>query len=173
MLVLIFTNTGHAFEVERFERMYTRHGLSQNNVQSIYCDHDGFLWAGTMNGLNRFDGYNFKVYKSDPNIVNTLTQNRVIKIFEDERKLLWLETNDRFYHYFIRATEEFISFPRYSKTVQESNSIISAFHQYDRDHIWLGSTRTGLYLLRYDEASNRYGYRQFISPSQDHGPFTQ
>ncbi len=154
-------------DVERFERLDTRNGLSQNIVQSIFCDHKGYLWAGTMDGLNRFDGHNFKIFRSDPGKENTLTQNRVIQIFEDERNFLWLQTNDRYFHYFIRETEEFISFPSYSKTVLETTSFVTSFHQYNRDQIWIGSSKSGLYQLQFDSLHNRYQSRQFLSPVQN------
>lgn len=160
-----------AIEVERFEQIDTRNGLSQNNVQSLFCDHQGYLWAGTMNGLNRYDGNNFKIFRSDPTCENSLTQNRVVEIFEDERQVLWVKTNDRYCHYFIRNTEEFISFPSYSKTPLESNSFVTVFFQYDRDQIWIGSSRSGLYQLNFDSISNRYQTRQYLSPVDQGQPF--
>lgn len=157
--------TSKAVEIERFERLYTKHGLSQNNVQSLYCDQFGYLWIGTMNGLNRYDGYRFKVYESDPQKANSLTQNRVRKIFEDERNFIWLETNELCLHYMIRETGEFTTFPYYRKETTDTKSHITVFHQYDKNQIWLGSFRTGLYYLVYDSITGRYNSTQYFLPS--------
>src|SRR5690554_7527158 len=51
-----------ATEILRFEHYNTSRGLSQNTVTSILCDSKGFLWIGTNNGLNRFDGNRFRVF---------------------------------------------------------------------------------------------------------------
>ena len=60
-----------------FEKFTTRDGLSQNKVFSITQDHDGFIWIGTEDGLNRFDGYDFKIFKSRAGDSLSITDNYV------------------------------------------------------------------------------------------------
>ena len=50
----------------KFERISLEQGLSQNTIYGILQDRQGFMWFGTQDGLNKFDGYDFKVYKHDP-----------------------------------------------------------------------------------------------------------
>jgi ligand-binding sensor domain-containing protein len=67
----------------RFERISLEHGLSQVTVYSIIQDSQGFMWFGTQDGLNKYDGYNFTVYRHDPENRASLSHNYVISIFED------------------------------------------------------------------------------------------
>ncbi|UCG27695.1 MAG: response regulator [Bacteroidales bacterium] len=150
-------------DIERFEYLGTRDGLSQNFVLSMYCDHMGFMWFGTFNGLNRYDGYNFEIYKSEPGKSNVLSHNRIISIWEDERLFLWIKTNDGYYHYLNRKDDKFYTFPDYLNSSEEKNSIITCKYQFSKDEIWLGSDKAGAYLLTYDSLHNRYTSRQFIS----------
>src|SRR5882672_2259710 len=53
------------YDKYRFSRLDISHGLSNNEVTCIFKDHRGFLWFGTMSGLNRWDGYTFKIFRND------------------------------------------------------------------------------------------------------------
>lgn len=66
-------------------------GLSHNNVQCFGEDNNGFLWIGTRNGLNRFDGYNFKVFKHSPSDPNSLPDNVIQSIVNDQLGRLWIQ----------------------------------------------------------------------------------
>jgi signal transduction histidine kinase/ligand-binding sensor domain-containing protein/DNA-binding response OmpR family regulator len=67
-------------------------GLSNNSVTSLLQDSYGFLWVGTYDGLNRYDGYSFKVYRHRLNDSTTLVNNRVSAIVEDQENRLWIGT---------------------------------------------------------------------------------
>ena len=75
-----------------FKRFTTNEGLSRSYVKSIVQDQKGFLWLGTSDGLNRYDGYNFKVYRSKPGTAYTLSNNEMNVILEDHRHQLWIGT---------------------------------------------------------------------------------
>lgn len=66
-------------------------GLSNNAVTSIYQDSRGFMWIGTYDGLNRFDGYDFLVYRNQPNDSSTLINNRIVSIYENDEGI-WVGT---------------------------------------------------------------------------------
>lgn len=70
----------------------TDDGLSQNMVDCILKDSRGFLWFGTWYGLNRFDGYNFLVYKNNPNDSNSLNNNFIHSLCEDNFGNIWIGT---------------------------------------------------------------------------------
>ena len=67
----------------RFDRIPTEQGLSQATVISIIQDNQGFIWFGTEDGLNRYDGYNFTIYRHDPDDPNSLSDNRILSIIQD------------------------------------------------------------------------------------------
>ncbi len=76
----------------RFERLGLDDGLSQNAVLALLQDRHGFLWFGTQDGLNRYDGYDFVVYKNDPDDPNSLSLNSVLALHEDDDGTLWIGT---------------------------------------------------------------------------------
>lgn len=65
-------------------------GLSNNSILTIYQDSDGFMWFGTYDGLNRYDGYNFKTYRNRINDKNSLSFNTIYNIEEDSSKNIWV-----------------------------------------------------------------------------------
>jgi diguanylate cyclase (GGDEF)-like protein len=75
-----------------FERLSLEQGLSQTTVLSVFQDSRGFLWLGTEDGLNRYDGLSFKTYKYDPADQASLPNNMVWAIVEDRQGDLWLGT---------------------------------------------------------------------------------
>ncbi|MBN2350303.1 MAG: response regulator [Bacteroidales bacterium] len=152
-----------AIEVERFEKLNTEDGLSQNSVVSIFCDHKGFMWLGTWDGLNRYDGYNFRILKAQSGKSDVLTNNRIIKIWEDQRNFLWVDTYDGYTHWFNPETEKFKTIPFFYRSEEEKNSSITCFQQFKQDEIWIGSSNSGLYYLQYDSLSRDYIVNQYLS----------
>ncbi len=77
----------------RFEHLSVQQGLSQNSVWSILQDREGFMWFGTQDGLNKYDGYTFTVFKPDPrDPEHTLHHNMISDIHEDRKGRLWVTT---------------------------------------------------------------------------------
>ena len=73
----------------RFERFSLEDGLSQNSVLAMLQDRQGFLWFGTQEGLNRYDGYTFTTFKHDPDDPNSLSMNSILALYEDREGILW------------------------------------------------------------------------------------
>lgn len=118
-------------------------GLSQNQVQSIIQDSKGFIWIGTQNGLNRFDGYNFKVYRHNPQNLNSLSDYPVHCITEGPDGFLWIGTRDGL-NRFDPRTEKFVHFRHdpENETSISSNVIWSVMID-KMNNIWI-ATRSGL-----------------------------
>lgn len=77
----------------QFEHLSVQQGLSNNDVICIYQDREGFMWFGTANGLNRYDGYNFTVFKPDPtDPEHSLQHFQITSIHEDRTGQLWVTT---------------------------------------------------------------------------------
>src|SRR5476651_171636 len=74
----------------RFEHITDKDGLSNNSVKCIYKDKDGFLWFGTQDGLNRYDGSAFKIYRHDKNDSTSISGNPVDYITDDGHGNLWI-----------------------------------------------------------------------------------
>jgi signal transduction histidine kinase/ligand-binding sensor domain-containing protein/DNA-binding response OmpR family regulator len=76
----------------RFSRLNADQGLSHNQVKSFFKDSHGFMWIGTISGLNRFDGYTVKVYRNDPRNPTSIISEDINRMFEDPDGRLWLST---------------------------------------------------------------------------------
>ncbi|MFT3751442.1 MAG: two-component regulator propeller domain-containing protein [Paludibacter sp.] len=94
-------------EIYNFARLDNTQGLSNNEVGCIFKDSRGFMWFGTNYGLNRYDGYNIKVYKSIKNDTTSLIINSIPEIKEDYSGNLWIKSNPNYVVYDVR-TEKFI-----------------------------------------------------------------
>lgn len=77
------------------ERITIEQGLSQGMIFDITQTRDGFLWIATKAGLNRYDGYNFKIFNNDAFDPYSLAENTVTRLFEDSRGLLWIGTESK------------------------------------------------------------------------------
>lgn len=77
-----------------FSHLGVEEGLSQVSVLEIFQDSDGYIWFGTRNGANRYDGYEFIVYQNEVNNKATLTDNYIRGFAEDDRKNIWIATSN-------------------------------------------------------------------------------
>ena len=94
-----------------FQDFALTHRLSSPNVFAILQDRQGFLWFGTEDRLNRFDGYSFKVFQHDPSDPASLSHNWIWSLYEDRAGTLWVGTYGGGINRFDAATE---GFTRYS-----------------------------------------------------------
>jgi ligand-binding sensor domain-containing protein/signal transduction histidine kinase len=78
----------------KFEHISIENGLSQSTVHSIIQDKYGFIWIGTEDGLNRYDGYNFIVYRNDREDSNSIASNQIRTIMQDQNDILWVGTEN-------------------------------------------------------------------------------
>lgn len=94
-----------------FRQIKVEDGLSQSTVLTSLQDNRGFMWFGTIDGLNRYDGYNFTIYVNDPGDSTTISDNLIKCLFEDSKKQLWIGTGNGFLNKFDINSE---SFKRYN-----------------------------------------------------------
>jgi PAS domain S-box-containing protein len=94
----------------RFTRLSTDEGLSQTKVTHVVQDDQGFMWFATQYGLNRYDGYNFKLFVHDPRNPNSLSGVYIRTLFKDRDGALWVGC-DQFLNKLNRATETFTRYP--------------------------------------------------------------
>lgn len=93
--LILLATSAVAVDTPRFvERFTSAEGLSQNSVYAMVQDRLGFLWVGTENGVNRYDGYGFRVFGHDPDNPSSLPSNQVRALLEDRGGSIWVGTAD-------------------------------------------------------------------------------
>lgn len=128
-----------------FGRMDVETGLSSNTVFAIVQDNTGFLWFGTDDGLNRFDGYNFKVFRNNPDDSNSISSNTIWSLMTDRSGNIWIGTKTGELNRYNPRTEKFVSWKIKSDLAKE-NSITCSYED-NKGNIWVGTYRDGLYKL--------------------------
>jgi ligand-binding sensor domain-containing protein/two-component sensor histidine kinase len=108
--ILIFFFTLNVFPASSeyiFRQLTVDDGLSQSTVFATLQDSRGYMWFGTIDGLNRYDGYNFIVFTNNPSDSTTISDNAITNIFEDSHKQLWIGTVNGYINKFNWNTETF------------------------------------------------------------------
>ncbi|NHZ63169.1 GAF domain-containing protein [Massilia sp. CCM 8694] len=137
----------------RFEHIGLEQGLSQESVQSILQDRQGFMWFGTQAGLNRYDGYRMTVFKNDPADPDSIADNYISASFEDDQGRLWFGTKGGLIRY-DRATRKFIRYASAGNAADGMNNrVVSAIVADGGGGLWLA---TGEGLKHFDPASARF-----------------
>ena len=155
----------HASEQLHLQHLRIEDGLSHHSTTSQFIDSRGFLWVGTENGLNRYDGYEFVSFHHDPMDSTTISSNRVRGITEDKQGQLWLATQ-RGIDKFDRLTESFkhydLGFP--PDLIQSPVCVIADDHK----NIWVGVGLSQLVRLSPDthtQGKYHIQYHTYNSPS--------
>ncbi|MBU0764445.1 MAG: SpoIIE family protein phosphatase [Bacteroidetes bacterium] len=142
LLVLLFRSFSMAQQDKvKFNHISIDQGLSQSSIYCILQDKTGFLWFGTLDGANKYDGYEFTVYRNDPDDDNTLSDNLVLCIAEDDKGILWFGTNkglnrfdprtETFRHYFFNPDD----------STSISNDIIRCLFFDKSGILWIGTNK--------------------------------
>lgn len=158
ILILLVFGLTSAFSQRqniRFEHLSTEAGLSQSNVLCILQDSRGFMWFGTRDGLNKYDGHKFTVYKNNAEDENTPSNDEIMDLKEDSDGNLWIATYGGGLNMFDWKKEKFT---RYRHTATDSSGIPTDYlHSLYIDHegsIWVGTSRAGLSM--YDKKTNKF-----------------
>jgi len=135
------------------ERVAFRHltiadGLSQNAVSAIVQDRRGFMWFGTKDGLNRYDGYQFVVFRHDPFDSTSISDSEISIVFEDSRRRLWVGTRSGGLNRFDRTHERFVRL-RAGPTRD-----ITGIAEDSTGAIWVSSSGEGLFRLTVNGAGD-------------------
>jgi ligand-binding sensor domain-containing protein/two-component sensor histidine kinase len=164
----IFTNIG------------VEHGLSQSTIFSIVQDQKGFLWFATNNGLNRYDGYSFKVYSFSPFDSSSISDNGITTLFKDRDGDIWIGTKegvlnkydyqtDSFQHFFFNSdmiknkldeklySESLIAFSR------NNSNTISTIDEDSKGNLWIGTWGEGI--IKFDKSDGSW-QRVYASNTQ-------
>ncbi|QRR00258.1 hybrid sensor histidine kinase/response regulator transcription factor [Dyadobacter sandarakinus] len=136
----------------QFARYNTERGLSHNQVNCFLKDSRGFVWIGTANGLNRFDGYNFRVFKHVQGDSATISAHQINAIFEDPQGFIWIRTQLGFDVYD----------PITERIEHNPDQAAKRLGLPDADFSRIIKTRTGDYWINH----NRLGLLKFLTRSK-------
>ena len=106
LLICLFTKEHEI----RFNRLSVSDGLSQNSAYCILQDKKGFIWFGTQDGLDRYDGYKITIYKNSHDDPDTISNNYITSMCEDQSGSLWIGTQNGGLNRFDYASKRFIHY---------------------------------------------------------------
>lgn len=155
ILFLLLSQFSKADFNHTFRTAFSTNGLSQSSVLSIVQDDKGFLWIGTKDGLNRYDGYEFVVYKYNTSDKNTISNNEISSLAVQDDKYLWIGTRSGGINRFELSTGKI---ERYSNLTYDD--LIRGIYYSPNGKLWAG-TSEGLFL--YKESDNGVG--EFVNIS--------
>jgi ligand-binding sensor domain-containing protein/signal transduction histidine kinase len=141
-----------------FNSISSQNGLSHNKVNCILQDKRGFIWLGTDDGLNRYDGQYFIVFRHEPGNTSSISGNIITSLLEDKAGILWITTADgglSKYDYRLPPKEQFKQYKHIegdSTTIPVNilNSVLEDKYGY----LWLGTS--GAYILRFNKKTERF-----------------
>ncbi len=136
----------------KFNRLTIDQGLSQNNITSIVQDHYGFMWFGTLDGLNKYDGYAFTVYKHVPGDTFSLSSSIISALYEDKEGKLWIGTMAKGLNRLDLKTEQISHFrhdPEHFNSLSDDR--VRAIYEDRSGNLWIGTRDGGLNLFEKDK----------------------
>jgi ligand-binding sensor domain-containing protein/two-component sensor histidine kinase len=164
-----------------FRQITIKEGLSQSSVLAILQDKEGFMWFGTGNGLNKFDGYNFTVYMNDPYNPSSISDNEISAIYEDTEGYIWIGTikgilnrfnraNESFEHYHLQYDKNFKSNLKESYTsypisfIRNDDISITSISEDKNGNLWLGTWGNGMFRFNKETGFSEHFYNEPNNP---------
>lgn len=117
-------------------------GMSNSTVTALYQDRHGFMWIGTANGLNCFNGYQFRILKANPHLRNTIANNNIKCLYEDHDGNMWIGQNDGWVSRFDDMQTRITNYSCLP-TVQNRNGDVSGIVQDAQGRLWISVDRRG------------------------------
>lgn len=129
----------------QFSRLDISNGLSHNQVNTMLKDSKGFMWFGTLSGLNKYDGYKFKIYKHIEGDTTSLNDDFIVSIAEGPENKLWIETRNG-YNIYDPATEHFShDTGRYLRSINIPGKGLNAVKKDRFGNFWFLNVNSGIY----------------------------
>lgn len=151
-LVLGYFNSSAQKNNFSFDHLGLREGLSQSYVNCVAQDKQGFIWFGTQDGLNKFDGYHFKIYKNSPKEKNSISNNYIHDIAIDASGNLWVAT-DNGLNMFDPGTEQFVLYQLQSKGSELKQKFTALLMQ--ENSLYAATANGGIFTLNLKDKQPR------------------
>lgn len=132
-----------------FRTMGIQDGLSQNTVNQLLQDKQGFMWFGTKDGLNRYDGISFREYKKEN---SRLGGNCITALCEDYEGKIWVGTEEGIFVYH-PIEDDFTTFNHVTKDGESIKNYITMITRDEEDNIWISSEREGLFFFKQTDST--------------------
>ncbi|HSD62652.1 MAG TPA: two-component regulator propeller domain-containing protein, partial [Ignavibacteriaceae bacterium] len=162
-LVFIIRLTAQPAGIE-FGKISLEQGLSQSTVTSIVQDARGFMWFGTQDGLNRYDGYNIKVFLHNPDDSNSISDNGIWCLLSDSRGDLWIGTEHGGLNRYVYAENKFYHFTnKLNVPFTISDNYVLCLFEDSKHNIWAGTHNGGLNL--FNRSTQTFTHFSFSSNS--------
>lgn len=147
ILILLFLSPVNILSKDNylyFDHLSTANGLSHDDVFCILQDKQGFMWFGTSDGLNKYDGYHFTVYNKDSTSSPNLTDNHILSMCEDKQGRLWIGTWDGLNVFDVRKNRisHLMNIPDNPNSL--AGNWINRIYQDSQGNIWIGTKDNGL-----------------------------
>ncbi len=165
LLLLLFNSRYCPGQAMAFDHITINEGLSNNTIYSIVEDQDGFLWFGSRDGLHRYDGYEFKVFKADPGDSLSLPGNNVQSLFRHPNGDLWIGLKSGGLCIFERQNQRFRANPFQGKGFSDWRIIsVQAVFQDSYGDYWIGTAGHGV--VHIDSSFQRFRNYSKVLPGQ-------
>ncbi len=139
----------------RFDRLSVDEGLAQQDVHAIIQDRHGFIWTGTQEGLNRFDGHEFETWRHDPNDPSSLGHNWILSLLEDRNGDLWVGTQGGGLNLWDSERSAFVRFRSDPSNPHSlSSDKVRVLFEDSVGNLWVGTDGGGL--NRFDRETLRF-----------------
>ncbi len=132
----------------KFKHITSEQGLSNSTIETIFQDKRGFVWFGTRDGLNRYDGYEMTVYRYNARDTNSISDNYIKCIFQDRNGNIWVGTINGLNKFDPTSNK----FTRYKHDPQNtgslSNNVVSCIYEDRKQNLWISTFGGGLNLFK-------------------------
>ncbi|WP_084153025.1 hybrid sensor histidine kinase/response regulator transcription factor [Pedobacter jeongneungensis] len=162
-LLLLICTSLYAQKPIVFNHLTMENGLSQNSVMAIAQDKNQLIWMGTRHGLNRYDGYRFKIYNSSSDNQNSISDNVITTLLSDSKGRLWVGTENGL-NLYNEKSDRFIRINKKSSSKSFSCDSVECVYEDPQQNIWIG-TYNGLNLVVNAE---KQVFKKFLFDKPDH-----
>lgn len=157
----------------QFYHLSIEQGLSQSTVQTMLQDSKGFMWIGTQDGLNRYDGYTFTVYRHEAEKADSLSSQYISALYEDQEGTLWVGTLQGGLNKMNRDTGTFVHYMHsWENGGSLSSDAILALNEDTQGNIWVGTSKGLNILNKKTGLFTRYRHQPSVPGSLSHDRVT-